>query len=192
MSLQEVMDLCKALSMRVSVKAHLLEAQMPRKQDAAWTLAVKATLEEIGSQKGYESLYSNRGEEKHEFLLDLVWWDRHDGLEAAALACECELGNKRNESGNPQLVAEDFDKLLSFKAPLKLMIFDSYGTCAKSKTTMDDVVAALNGYLRRYRLHTQGETYILWDCSDVPRFWKCDIKLGGSDQSLAFQNFELD
>jgi hypothetical protein len=188
-SIEEIANICQILASEVKAKAEILIVQMPRREDTAWTLAVKATLEEIGSKKGYESLYSNREKGNHEFLLDLVWWDRRDGFDAAALACECELGNKRDELHNPLRVEEDFDKLLSFKAPLKLMIFDSYGTKAGSQNTVDQIITALNGYLQRYRIHIAGETYLLWDCSDESKFWKCDITMNGIDSTLGFEPF---
>jgi hypothetical protein len=188
----EIRAICGELLHRLKPRAEQIMRAIPEKEFTAWTRAVKDILADIGSkhEPSYESIHSDTDANLHEFLLDFVWWSREGGG-AGVLACECEFGNTRHERGNPARVAEDFDKLLSFKAPLKLMIFDSYGSKAKVATTQQDVVKLLNEYLQEYRLHMAGETYVLLDTCEKPKMWKCDVVKDGRDSRLSFEEFDL-
>ena len=128
-----------------------------------------------------------------EFMLDLVWWKDGPGG-YAELACESEFGNLRDPKRNAGRVAEDFDKLLSFKAPFKLMIFDSYGARRDgSNPNREDVLTVLNRYLREYGDHRIGEQYVLVDmCSGKAAAWLCPITQEGEDTTLTFQPISLD
>jgi hypothetical protein len=99
-----------------------------RSSRASWTEAVQKTLDDYRKEQRWE-----RSEllppitsdplpaswKKDSFLLDFVIWRRDmNGREGAWLASESEWELKDDA------VIKDFEKLLSFKAPLKLMIHD--------------------------------------------------------------------
>lgn len=142
-----------------------------------WTAAMKDWLCRIGLQHGMRAIYTAPG--MGEFLLDFVWW--HDGPpQSAVLACEMEWGNTRDSKGNTAKVVEDFDKLLSFKAPFKLMLVDSY----EDEQEQLNVTSAIEGYLRRFGDHRTGEQYLVVDVSPLRNAWLCNIYRDGEDRSL--------
>jgi len=95
-----------------------------------------------------------------------------------------EWGNTRDPKHNVGRVAEDFDKLLSFKSEVKLMLFDSYGNIE----TRTNVVSELNSYLQERGDHIEGDFYLLIDVSgNNNSVWKCSIERDGLDKSLSFK-----
>jgi len=116
-------------------------------------------------------------------MLDFVWWGRGK----AVLACECEWGNTRDADRNALRVAEDFDKLLSFKSPFKLMIFDSYS----QPDTRDQVIKLLERYLREFTDHRKSEQYLVIDMCKKPAAWLCEITQEGSDPGLNLEVITL-
>ena len=101
-----------------------------------WTKVLKGSLRELLESEGTnmtEALYSFPDSNRHEFLLDLVIWDRQDG-EGASLALESEW------SQNIEEVATDFRKLLVIKAPLKLMIFRLFACNPKPRKVTQKAV----------------------------------------------------
>jgi hypothetical protein len=110
------------LCSRVPPLAHELLAENPKEPTTCCTKALKSVLDALGTQYGYRSLYTKRSAGMREFLLDFVWWDDKAGC--GALGCESEFGNRWYPQGNALLIGEDFDKLLSFKAPTKLIVFN--------------------------------------------------------------------
>ena len=143
-----------------------------------WTLAAKHWLASQAQEQGLRAIYTDQ-QGMSEFMLDLVWWQDGPGG-SAILACEMEWGNTRDPRRNPGRVAEDFDKLLSFKAPFKLMIFDSYN----KKEIQSEVIQELNRYLQEYGDHRIGEQYLVVDMSPLNTAWLCDINQSGEDASL--------
>ncbi len=142
-----------------------------------WTAAMKDWLHSIGLQHGMRSIYTAPG--MGEFLLDLLWW--HDGPpQGAVLACEMEWGNTRDTKGNVARVVEDFDKLLSFKAPFKLMLFDSY----RDKNKQLEINSAIDDYLQGFGDHRTGEQYLVVDVSPLQNAWLCIIDRDGEDRLL--------
>ena len=146
-----------------------------------WTLAVKTWLAKEAELLGFRALSNHAG--GREFLLDMVWWQQEDG-ERAVLACESEFGNSRYPDLAPMLVGEDFDKLLSFKSPLKIMIFDSY---TDGIETQRKVIEELNKYLQNFGDHRKGETYIAIDLCKRHKAWTCSVAIDGQDRSLQLQ-----
>jgi len=145
----------------------------------AWTKPMKTVLAELGkTHAGFRSIYTDRSENMRKFMLDFIWWSDN----GAMLACECEWGNSWNPKSNPQAVADDFDKLLSFKAPMKLMIFDSYADA----TLQSECLSLLDKYLAQYPSHIEGEQYLLIDFCKEFRAWTVTVKKHGLDPSLAF------
>jgi hypothetical protein len=189
MEMDEGIRIARDLLNALRPRAEALHRLQPKKEFTAWTLAVKAILEQLADKK-YECLYS--GKELHEFLVDFTWWDAKS--KRTVLACECEFGNPRDVARNPERIGEDFDKLLSVKADLKLMVFDSYAS-NKEETQVETVLNNLSDRFRNFGQHLDGEVYILldtWRLGDVPtaRLWQCVIKQNGPDKSLHF--FEVD
>ena len=82
-----------------------------------------------------------------------------------------EWGNTRDVRRNEGRVAENFDKLLSFKDPFKLMIFeaepDSPNEC--------ETIAELDRYLREYGDHREAEQYLVVNLCSKPAAWLCRI-----------------
>jgi len=169
-------------------KASTLQASEGLPEFTAWTRAVKQVLRSMGDPLGYESLFTHPETGVSEFMLDFVWWRKANDTRGsgAVLGCESEWGNTRHEAGNVFRVADDFDKLLSFKAPLKLMIFDSYGTKAKDQGLREKVVAELNRRLRDFGGHSRGEVYLLIDMCSKPALWMCEILKDGRGHDLSF------
>ena len=88
--------------------AGMQAANLAWENSTAWTDTLKACLRSLLETEGTnvtEVLYSHRDTGKHEFLLDLVVWDRSNG-EGVTLAVESEW------TQHVEAVAEDFWKLL--------------------------------------------------------------------------------
>jgi len=145
-----------------------------------WTDAVKLTMKNIGeSRSAYTKCYYTKAEpHMKEFLLDLVWWDK-SRTEGATLACECEWQFTPRTSNETYIkaVGEDFGKLLVFKAPLKLMIFASSDACPPGP-----IVKEINRYLKSYKHHVTGETYLAVDFVRSPKAWIARVDQDGAIQ----------
>jgi hypothetical protein len=163
------------------VEASVEDGLIPKRRGeyTQWTLAVKIWLAEEARKLGLRMLSNHDGDS--EFMLDAVWWKNAPG-ERAILACECEWGNLRDVESNHLRVAEDFDKLLSFKAPLKLMIFDSYN----DERLQGRVISELDRYLQGFGDHRAGEIYLAVDLSRQRKAWRCDIEADGEHPDLHF------
>ncbi len=143
-----------------------------------WTAAVKEWLATEAVKYDSFAIYS--GPDQREFLLDLVWWS-NGKPSSATLACESEWGNTRYPDHNVVLVAEDFDKLLSFKASFKLMIFDSYSKLDTREATIQE----LNRYLADYNDHRDNEQYLVIDMSQEPAAWQCKPSVGANLSAIS-------
>ncbi len=150
-----------------------------------WTSALKNSLRDLLESKGTkitDVLYSDRETDNHEFLLDVVVWDRSSG-EGVTLAVECEW------TQNISAIEEDFWKLLVVKAPIKLMIF----ACNNNPTrfTQDAVREKLSKCLLLYRDHAEGERYIFMDYAPPPgrKAWWIEIPASGKLQTLPEPNW---
>ena len=84
-----------------------------------------------------------------EWLLDFVWLDR-DTL-AMKLGVECEWSKIE-----PQ-IKDDFEKLMSVKAPLKLFIY------ATDKVANERVHEWLREWMGKFSQHIEGEEYLLME-----------------------------
>ena len=132
-------------------------------KDSLWTDAVMESLNKIAvdvrkpprnlSKDQLQTLHTSTRTGVHEFLLDYMWWyhDPDTGKQSCALAVESEWGDV-------QAVEDDFEKLLAFKSPIKMMIFSSHW-----RKTGDDLVGRIEECLRFYGRHEKGEVYLLVD-----------------------------
>ena len=89
-------------------------------------------------------------------MLDFVWWelDETGAEQRAIMGVECEWTSAAPRSVAPERAAEDFRKLLSFKSPLKLFVFDS---TVKSSNAVRE---RLCDCIRRFPQHVKGECYL--------------------------------
>jgi len=161
------------------------EIERVRGDGTLWTHAVKHWLELKGKNLGFRSIYTDRAG-MSEFMLDFVWWeDKSDQSPGRArLACEMEWGNRRDPKHNVARVAEDFDKLLSFKALFKLMLFDSYDV----EKIQTDVIAELDRYLQEFGDHRSDELYLVIDVAAKRHSaWECRISEDGPNSLLRFK-----
>lgn len=152
---------------------------------AAWTVALKDSIRSLLETQGTnitEVLYSDGENGKHEFLLDVVVWDRADG-EGVVLAVESEWSQTIRD------VVNDFWKLLVVKAPIKLMIF----ACNRNpwRFTQDAVSEELTKCLLKYRDHIKDEKYIFMDYARPPgrKAWWITIPANGRLAVLPERNW---
>ena len=112
-----------------------------------YTFAVKHCLAQLATENSCRAIFTSGG--MAEFMLDLVWW-QNEIPGSALLAC---------------------DKLLSFKAPFKLMIFEAQPNSPNESETIKE----LNRYLAEYADHRKGEQYLVINLQQRPAAWLCQI-----------------
>jgi len=168
--------------------ARIQTANLDWENSKAWTKALKESLRDLLETKGTnitEVLYSDGDRGKHEFLLDLVVWDRSSG-EGVILAVESEWSQSIND------VLDDFWKLLVVKAPIKLMIF----ACNKKPRTFsqDAIWNKLSDCLLRYRDHVKNEHYVFMDYAPPPgrKAWWINIPANGKIDALPERNWVVE
>jgi len=168
---QSVIPMAKKLR-RHALRKGLSEEDIPRMR-ALRTRAVKVVLRRKGKHLGLRTFPDSdkrRGKPISEWLFDLIWWDDRPNRNRMALAMESEWST--SVSG----VIHDFEKLLSVKCPLKLMI---YRVRPKNAVQAREEIRKC---LQQYGQHVPGERYVLcefqsgWHCSaylfhvkDAPR-----------------------
>lgn len=91
---------------------------------------------------------------KSQWLFDLIWWNNGTRGKGVELAVECEWNSDAGA------VVHDFEKLLTVKSPLKLMIYR-----ARPKTRRQ-VREDIRKYLETYGQHVTGERYLI--CEFLP------------------------
>jgi hypothetical protein len=173
-------ELVGELNRRATETAQTLD---PLDRNTAWTTAIKHALAVMAAKHELRPFYSNRKEGISEFLLDVVWWEQDSTSRRAVLGVECEWGNPwdRSAEGRAEAIVEDFEKLLQFKAPLKLMIFSANNVAMR--TAIHD---KLLEYLRSFAQHASGECYVFMEFASSGQCYSytCDIKKDGRDADL--------
>lgn len=157
---------------------------LPGNEGTFWTRSMKQWLCDLGEASALRTISTGPG--TSEFLLDLVWWQDRSPR-GAVLACEMEWGNTRDPKKNPGRVLEDFEKLMSFKAPFKLMLFDSYNHGDRHK----EMVARMEDALRDFADHRKGEDYLLFDVSPLRQAWHFAVYRDGADAKISLHKLEL-
>ena len=146
--------------------------------DREWARAVKQSLRLLGNERGKVVAPDD---EQAEFMLDLIWWRAKDSNDID-LAVECDWGNKKT-------VEYDFGKLLSIKAPLKLMV---YGPRTHEKLGLPIREGIEKHYLQKFSQHVAGERYLLVEV-DVPEnlvfAYEILVSEHGSIQQPEFKQF---
>lgn len=128
----------------------IIPAELKRlggESNAAWTIAVNVTLCRLAQELRFEPYC---GQQSGEWLLDMVWLKGQAGM---SLAAECEWIKSK------EAISDDFEKILYFKAPLKLFIFQAKsheGESAKFRQTMQ-------GLMDQFTHHVSGEQYVLFE-----------------------------
>jgi hypothetical protein len=171
-------ELVERLSCRAS---EIAEERDPQHSNTAWTYAIKHALAEMAKERGFKQLFSHSDGKLSEFMLDAVWFSDKSG-NAAVLGVESEWGNPRVRDCQQRAncVAEDFEKLLQFKAPMKLMIFQ-----ADNVEMRKAIHKILLDYLQAFRQHVAGETYVFIEFSAGKCLsYTCEIQKDGQDTSL--------
>jgi hypothetical protein len=89
---------------------------------------------------------------KNEFLVDFVLWRRdfEGSQEGAWIACESEWDQ------DVKGIEKDFDKLLSFRAPYKVMVYGANNRVRLGENCRE----IFRERLSRFRWNTRGEAYI--------------------------------
>jgi hypothetical protein len=106
---------------------------------------------------------------KGEYLVDFVWGEKNLG-QRVLLAGESEWATDRyGKETRWSLVEEDFEKLLSVKAPFKVLVFSSDLNIAESLGALDGdfsigfAKTRLKASLKGYGHHLAGEVYVFID-----------------------------
>lgn len=98
--------------------------------------------------------FSVTEEAKSEFMLDFLWLNEvNENYRGAVVGCECEWARNRKQ-GAYEEVRRDFRKLLHFKAPVKLFIYD----CPHDDRAR--IREMLCSHLQNFEQHVKGECYI--------------------------------
>jgi hypothetical protein len=113
-------------------------------------------LESLGSSLSYRVVRGQSGRHIGEPHLHMTWRDPGRGT---VLAAECEWG----VAGD---VAAAFERLMTVKAPMKLLIFRSCHAGAERqdillRTDIDAILKAVGAAILDFGQHVEGETYIL-------------------------------
>ena len=137
-----------------TITSHFL-FRAPRSDQAGF---IKDALDRLGRSLGYRvsSPETTRQHSPREWLLDVVWWQPGAGT---MLAAKWEWGNAGD-------IMHGFEKLMSVKAPLKMMVFCTRQAGAERpdillRTDSDAVLQALGASLIDFSQHLEGETYVL-------------------------------
>ena len=163
----------------------------PRKHTRPWTEAVYRTLERrLVAIKG-RALFTVSEEAKSEFLLDFVWLDEVNGKDRGALmGMECEWARDRTDAC--EAVTSDFRKLLYFKAPLKLLVYEC------RPRDRDCIREMLRDCLKDFEQHARGECYLFVEfygnCPKSPteswpqEAWEFRVEQNGVVPIVAFRS----
>ena|SRR6185312_4773369 len=161
---------------------HATRIVKPHEGTEAWTIAIKRALQEIAVECRCKCLCTDKSMKQSEFMLDAVWWQEDQTGAAAVLAAECEWASwERKAERRANVVGHDFEKLLQFKAPMKLMIFEP-----NTLETRIAIHRRFEEYLRRFRQHVAGELYVFVDFSYGSCFsYVCEINRDGRNEELS-------
>jgi len=112
------------------------------------------------------------------WLLDFVWWSRQNGTEQMVLAVESEMDKRVGKEIEP-----DFQKLPSFKCPLKLLVFSA---------DVGDTIKMAEHYLQKFTQHIDGEKYLLVGFVDPhPQCWWFSVIGNGRLESDTVEFVEI-
>ena len=133
-------------------------------------------LSAMGKERDKDLLICCHGSIEHgEWLLDVIWMVPNE--HKVILAVESEWGRLA-------LVEDDFDKLLSVKAPRKLMLFST-----RNHQSADKIVEKLASNMRAYPYHVKGEEYMLLEITAPGAFRYCfKVQNDGPQEDIIFES----
>jgi hypothetical protein len=132
--------------------------------NTAWTSAIKKAMSEVVSTQGCNAIYSRSDPKCSEFMLDFVSWESRNGIERALIGAESEWGNPWHfkSAKNYQYIIDsietDFWKLLSFKAPLKVLVYTTANPAMR-----ETLHKRLKEVIQSFTQHVAGETYAFYE-----------------------------
>ena len=113
--------------------------------ETAWAKAIVNVLQKIGHENDWLVL-GRRSDDDGEWLLDVVWMKKEDWR--LGLAVESEWLK-------PTEIEADFLKLLSIKAPKKLLVFKT-----RDRRQTEEVIQRIQSLMLKYPYHLAGEEYM--------------------------------
>ena len=114
-----------------------------------WTKEVKNLLTDLAKEKGYEP-YASQVTKGGEWMCDVVWWDsgKNGLVRSIPLVAECEWGDEA-------AVWDDFQKLLVFRAAVRVMIF-----CSNSPEKASELVGDLKRQIQYFESSQYTDRYL--------------------------------
>jgi hypothetical protein len=114
--------------------------------------SVNATVtSKVATAKGIKPFHYSKNKKHTAFVLDYLWWSKAGGT---LLAAESELSSPLDD------MKHDFEKLLCWKAPFKLMILREHSKLTKDSA--ESISKALSKYARTNQPCAKHETFILF------------------------------
>jgi hypothetical protein len=154
---EDIMRVVRQNTTKDVVKSFCTTSETPSGNNRPWKEAIFRGLQGRLSEqcKGHgHAEFTTAKEAKSEFMLDFVWLNEvNDSYRGALLGCECEWARNWKQ-GAYEEVRHDFRKLLHFKAPVKLFIYD----CPDDDRAR--IREMLCSHLQSFEQHVKGECYI--------------------------------
>ena len=149
----------------------------PRMQDRGWKEVIYAALENLVVHKHRgRAVFTRTKKKEKEFMLDFVGLDDRDKSGAfgrAILGVECEWW--KTSEGREELL-RNFRKLLFFKAPLKLLLYQ----CPAGKR--EAVRQELLRCLQQFEQHAKDECYLFVEFYCENRCYKQECRVWYAEQ----------
>lgn len=147
-------EIVELLSKKLQDTAKPIADKDKDKETTRWTRAFREVLTGLVKEHNGCAVYT--GSPDSEFMLDFVWWGPDEGgAKRVIMGAESEWAWNHPRAISVEEIAKDFRKLLCFKAPLKLLVFDC---CPERRKEVPD---KLRDCLRQYAQHVEGEQYII-------------------------------
>lgn len=135
---------------------------LPDLDTDGWTRAVYQSLLDLGHALGFKVCVSRLPADSPEWLFDVVWYTTRNNIELERLddiplVMECEWNQA------PVKIAEDFEKLLSSNAPLKVMI------CYPKPAAFENILEYFRDSVANYKQRRIGDRFLVGLLSDVEK-----------------------
>src|SRR5579884_903699 len=125
-----------------------------------YTRGLKEALQQIGNSLGVRTLCKDKDRNRKEFMLEVVWWSDVPRDQRAVLGVESDWGSPmdKNPENRASQVMEKFEKLLLFKAPIKLILFS-----ASNPEVRGAIHSGIQKLLINISQHVRGEQYLFME-----------------------------
>jgi hypothetical protein len=151
-----------------------VELNDPYAKSRVWTRAVLTKLREMGQSRGMHVCCGYGPPDKGGWLLDLVWMVKE--RREIVLAVESEWGDSSE-------VEYDFNKLMSIKAPKKLLLFNT-----QDQKHADEVLKLIEESMTAYPYHLAGEEYMALEVRQVGIFrYHFEVPTNGHLRAMHFE-----